>query len=148
LISKQTGDEDIIGTNLSLADATSAALVQINTGTPHLPRRSYTTTTGTVGVWTDVGELEDVDAVFVFNADFEPADPDTGAFEDEWTITGEIKTITIGDLILTRDQMRDMSDAGCVHQGEYNLAEEVQTGLESGEATLDSYARAPSLAAE
>ena len=133
--------------NLSLADATLAALVQINTGTPHLPRRSYSTT-GTVGVWTDVGELEDVDAVFVFSADFEPADPGVGALEDEWTVVGEIKTITIGDLILTRDQMRDMTDAGCVHQGEYDLAEEVQTALESGDATLDSYARTRALAAE
>lgn len=134
-------------TNLSLADATLAALVQINTGTPELPRRSYTST-GTVGVWTDVGELEDVDAVFVFSADFEPADPSTGAFNDEWTVTGEIKTITIGDLILTREQMRDMSNAGCVHQGEINLAEAVQSTLENGDATLDSYARVPSMAAE
>lgn len=134
-------------TNLSLADATLAALVQINTGTPELPRRSYSTT-GTVGVWTDVGELEDVDAVFVFSADFEPADPSVGAFEDEWTVTGEIQAIRIGDLTLTRDQMRDMTDAGCVHQGEYDLSEAVQSTLENGDATLDSYARAPSLAAE
>jgi len=134
-------------TNLSLADATLATLVQINTGTPELPRRSYTTT-GTVGVWTSVGELEDVDAMFVFSADFEPADLGVGAFKDEWTVTGEIKTVKIGELILTRDQMRDMSDAGCVHQGEYDLAETVQTALESGETTLSSYARTRVWAAE
>jgi len=45
-----------------------------------LHRRSYTTT-GTIGVWTDVDELEDVDAVLVFNVDFEPADPSVGALE-------------------------------------------------------------------
>lgn len=56
----------------------------------------------------EIDDMPEMTARFVYSAEYDEADPSVGIFKGGWNVTGEIETVTIGSLILSRGELRLM----------------------------------------